>query len=148
MKTMYRYAAACAAALSMLHTPVASAQETPPAEPFYQALGGKPGIEKIVAIFLPIVLADGRIKQAFKDTDAGKLAALLEEHFCELSGGPCEYSGKNMKAAHEEMHITNAQFNALAEDLQSAMEQQGVPSRVQNRLMAKLAPMQRDIVRK
>jgi hemoglobin len=36
----------------------------------------------------------------------------------------------------------------MAEDLQIAMERNGVPSRVQNRLMAKLAPMQREIVTK
>ena len=41
-----------------------------------------------------------------------------------------------------------AQFNALAEDLQVAMERTGVPPRFQNKLMARLAPMQRDIVTK
>ncbi|MES2933221.1 MAG: group 1 truncated hemoglobin [Pseudomonadota bacterium] len=112
----------------------------------FQELGGKEGIAKIVAVFLPIVLADARIKDSFKDADLDRLGALLAEQFCQLSGGPCSYSGKDMREAHAEMKISNAQFNALAEDLQLAMEQQGISASAQNKLVAKLAPMQRHVV--
>ena len=114
----------------------------------YQGLGGKAGIEKIVAILIPMIQSDPRIKASFKDSDMGKLALRLEEQFCELSGGPCTYQGKDMVEIHDGLNITNAQFNALTEDLQLAMERAGVPSRVQNRLVAKLAPMQRGVVTK
>lgn len=53
-----------------------------------------------------------------------------------------------MKEVHAGLKVTNAQFNALAEDLQIAMERNSVPSYVQNKLVAKLAPMQRAIVTK
>ncbi len=114
----------------------------------YQGLGGKPGIKKIVDTLLPIVLADPRIKDSFKDSDMKNLAMRLEEQFCALSGGPCTYKGKDMVDIHDGLNITNAQFNALTEDLQVAMERSGVPSRIQNKLVAKLAPMQRGIVTK
>jgi hemoglobin len=114
----------------------------------FQGLGGKPGIKKIVATFIPLILADPRIKESFTDIDMKNLALRLEEQFCVLSGGPCTYQGKDMKEIHDGLNITHAQFNALAEDLQIAMEKVGVPSRFQNRLVAKLAPMQRDIVTK
>lgn len=114
----------------------------------FQGLGGKPGIKRIVDTLVPMLLADPRIKESFKDIDMKNLAMRLEEQFCELSGGPCVYKGKDMKEIHDGLNITNAQFNALAEDLQLAMEQVGVPSRVQNKLVAKLAPMQRGIVTK
>ena len=58
------------------------------------------------------------------------------------------YSGKDMKAAHEKMGLRNMDFNALAEDLQTAMEKNGVASRAQNKLLAKLAPMEHQIVTK
>lgn len=115
-------------------------------ESYYQALGGKEGIRKIVDDFLPIVLEDPRIKESFKDSDMERLSNMLQEQFCQLSGGPCKYSGKDMKTIHEDLKITNAQFNALAEDLQIAMERNGVPTRTQNKLLARLAPMQRQIV--
>ncbi len=114
----------------------------------FQGLGGKPGIKKIVDTLLPIVLADPRIKDSFQDIDMKNLAMRLEEQFCMLSGGPCVYKGKDMTEIHDGLNITNAQFNALAEDLQIAMERNGVPSRIQNKLVAKLAPMQRGIVTK
>ena len=114
----------------------------------FEGLGGKPGIKKIVDTLLPIVLADPRIKDSFQDIDMKHLGMRLEEQFCMLSGGPCVYKGKDMADIHDGLNISNAQFNALAEDLQIAMERNGVPSRIQNKLVAKLAPMQRAIVTK
>jgi hemoglobin len=114
----------------------------------YQGLGGKEGIHKIVATLIPMVLADDRIKASFDGVDLKNLAMRLEEQFCELAGGPCKYGGKDMVTIHDGLNITNAQFNALAEDLQVAMERNNVPSAVSNRLVAKLAPMQRQIVTK
>lgn len=127
----------------------------------YQALGGKDGIKKIVDTFIPMVLADARIKHTFTDFDMQQLNVRLQEQFCEFAGGPCQYSGKyrdktmdgvgtvrDMASVHQDLKITNAQFNALTEDLQISMEQNHVPSSVSNKLIAKLAPMQRAIVTK
>ena len=114
----------------------------------YQGLGGKEGIHRIVATFVPLILADPRIKESFADSDLKRLAAKLEEQFCVLSGGPCVYKGKDMVEIHDGLNITNAQFNALTEDLQIAMERSGIATRVQNKLVATLAPMQRQIVTK
>ncbi len=114
----------------------------------FQGLGGKPGIRKIVDTLIPLILADPRIKESFTDIDMKNLAMRLEEQFCELSGGPCQYRGKDMVEIHDGLNITRAQFNALAEDLQIAMERVGVPARFQNKLVAKLAPMERGIVTK
>ncbi len=123
---------------------VAMAQD----DAMYQGLGGKPGIKKIVDNLLPMLLADPRIKESFVDIDMKNLAMRLEEQVCQLSGGPCKYGGKDMREIHDGLNITNAQFNALAENLQVAMDKAGVASRIQNKLMAKLAPMQREIVTK
>ena len=137
---------ACAALLSVASLAMA---QTPAADDStFRGLGGKPGIKKIVDTFIPLILADARIKESFADTDLKNLAMRLEEQFCELSGGPCKYKGKDMVEIHDGLNITRAQFNALAEDLQIAMERVGVPSRFQNKLVAKLAPMERGIVTK
>jgi hemoglobin len=114
----------------------------------YQGLGGQQGIKNIVATLVTLIKADVRIKESVSDSDMKHVAMRLEEQFCVLSGGPCKYEGEPMKESHGGLKVTNAQFNALAEDLQVAMERHGVPSAVQNRLVAKLAPMQREIVTK
>jgi hemoglobin len=114
----------------------------------YRGLGGQSGIKSIVATLITLVQADERIKESFSDSDMKNVAMRLEEQFCALSGGPCVYQGEEMGNTHSGLKITNAQFNALTEDLQIAMERNGIPTRVQNKLVAKLAPMQKTIVTK
>jgi hemoglobin len=97
---------------------------------------------------VPALQADARIRASFDGVDMERLAAKLEEQFCEVSGGPCKYSGKDMKTIHEDLAVSRAQFNALVEDLQEAMRRNGVSSRTQNKLLARLAPMHREVVTK
>lgn len=114
----------------------------------FQDFGGKPGISKVIDDFLGIWQDDARINGALKEADVERLGFLLKEQFTQLTGGPAVYSGKDMKAAHQAMGLHNADFNALAEDLQKAMEKNNVPVRAQNKLLAKLAPMEKQIVTK
>lgn len=116
------------------------------ADSLYAALGAQEGIARIVDEMLAIVLLDERIKADFEETNIDRLKGHLAAQFCQVAGGPCEYLGRDMASSHRPLHVTTAQFNALVEDLQLAMERAGVPYRVQNRLLARLAPMQRDIV--
>ncbi|SMP51455.1 group I truncated hemoglobin [Noviherbaspirillum suwonense] len=114
----------------------------------YNELGGSAGIRRVVADLVPALQADARINATFDGVDMERLAAKLEEQFCEVSGGPCKYSGKDMTTIHEDLKVSRAQFNALVEDLQAAMRRNDVPSRTQNRLLARLAPMHREVVTK
>ncbi|HSY28866.1 MAG TPA: group 1 truncated hemoglobin [Burkholderiaceae bacterium] len=114
----------------------------------FQDFGGKAGISKVIDDFLGIWQEDPRISDKLKDADVERLGFLLKEQITQLTGGPAVYSGRDMKTAHQAMGLHNADFNALAEDLQHAMDKNGVPSRAQNKLLAKLAPMEHDIVTK
>jgi hemoglobin len=113
----------------------------------FQELGGKAGIDQIVADLLPLIQADPRINTFFVKTDMAKLGVLLGEQFCQLAGGPCTYSGQDMVSSHENMGVKGAHFMALAEDLQIALERNNISASASNRLVAKLAPMRRAIVR-
>ena len=146
MKKCVILSAVCAAMILWSAATPAAAQTTAAGDAVFQQFGGKAGIDKVVADFLPLLLADERIKEVFKDADMDRLGVLLAEQFCNLTGGPCKYSGKSMQESHSDMHISNAQFNALAEDLQFAMEKNNIANSAQNKLIAKLAPMQRAIV--
>ena len=114
----------------------------------YRDLGGLEVLTKVVDDTLALALADVRIKDTFKETDMKRLAKLITEQFCELSGGPCKYSGDPMKEVHQGLGLSNMQFNALVEDLQAAMDKSNIPSRTQNKLLALLAPMQKTVVTK
>ena len=141
---------AIAAASLLLAATLAKAQTPYANDDVYRGLGGQEGIHNIVETFMSIVLSDPRIKESFTDFDIPELKKRLGEQFCEFAGGPCQYTGKykdrNMKSVHEDLKINDFQFNALTEDLQIAMERNNVPTRYSNKLVAKLAPMHRDIV--
>lgn len=123
------------------------------ANTLYSQLGKKKGITKVVNDFVGKVAADNRINHFFKDdiADKKKLAHFkmeLVNQICQASGGPCKYTGKDMKTAHQGMGITEADFNALVEDLKAAMDQDSVGQDAQNQLLGVLGPMKSDIVEK
>jgi hemoglobin len=129
-------------ASAQVSEPVAGASTTP----FYNDLGGREGVHKVVVKLVTILLADARVSATFDGVDTDRLRLRFEEQFCHLSGGPCIYTGKPMQEIHQDLKITNKQFNAVIEDLQSAMDACDITSHVQNRLLARLASMQRQIV--
>lgn len=112
----------------------------------YDQLGGKDGIAMLVDGFLTRVADDYRIIDTFAGSNVPRLRRLLEEQFCQVSDGPCEYTGGSMEETHRGMGIRESEFNALVEDLVDAMEAMDLPVATQNRFLARLAPMHRDIV--
>jgi hemoglobin len=112
----------------------------------FRAFGGIPGLTRVVDVFMVELLADPRTRPFFESVDQENLKRLLVEQFCaELQGG-CTYTGRGMREAHQGLQISHADFNALVEALQRAMAREGVPFRAQNKLLAKLAPMHREII--
>jgi hemoglobin len=63
-----------------------------------------------------------------------------------MAGGPCTYKGRDMKTAHVGMHITNGDFDALIEDLITALDTFKVPGQEKGELLRLLGPMRKDIV--
>ncbi|MEQ1844952.1 MAG: group 1 truncated hemoglobin [Nitrospira sp.] len=112
----------------------------------YDRLGGQGAIQAVVTKFIGNVGADKRINSYFATTDLKKLNKLLVEQVCAASGGPCTYSGRDMKTTHKGMKVTTAAFNALVEDLVSALDTFNVPAKEKGELLAVLGPMNKDIV--
>jgi hemoglobin len=112
----------------------------------YKAFGEKNGITQLMDDFVNRVTQDPRIGTHFKDAKPPLLKEKLTEQVCQLTGGPCTYKGADMKSAHAAMDINKGDFHALVENLQSAMEARGIPFTQQNRLLALLAPMHRDVI--
>jgi hemoglobin len=119
-----------------------------PSEPdnsLYLQLGERAGIADVVEDLLYLIVDDERINEQFKGMDVAQFHRNLTDQLCELSGGPCEYSGREMRELHAAMGITDTQFNALAENLILAMEENHIPTAAQNRLIKRLLPMYPDI---
>ena len=112
----------------------------------YQQLGGQPGLVALMDDFMVRLLADPRMNPFFKDTDQEHIKDELVTQFCEVSGGPCKRQGPDMVKAHAGIDVTKGNFNALVEVLQQSMGARGIPFTAQNRLLAQLAPMHRQII--
>lgn len=134
------------ALLCSLACTLALAQAPREGDALYQAWGGKAGIQAVMADFVPRLVADPRTAPFFKKTNRDHLVTQLTDQLCQESGGPCVYRGVPMKLAHEDMDITRRDFNALVEILQQSMDAKGIPFAAQNGMLARLAPMHRDIV--
>ncbi len=123
-----------------------SARAAPATDPLFDSLGGKPGIDALVDDFVPRLVADAKIGTFFKDTHLRELRKQLADLLCAVSGGGCVYEGGDMKSAHAAMKIAKADFNRLVEILQDSMDARAIPFAEQNHLLARLAPMHRDVI--
>ena len=112
----------------------------------YDRLGGKPAITAVVDDFVGNVAGDARINRRFADANIPHLKTMLVDQICQASGGPCTYTGQSMKAAHRGMKISDAEFDALVEDLVKSLDKFKVGAREKNELLGALGGMQGDIV--
>jgi len=112
----------------------------------YQRLGEKPAITAVVDDFVGRVAADNRINGKFATTNIPRLKKNLVDQICAASGGPCTYTGRDMKSTHAGMGITDAEFDALVGDLVAALNKFKVGEREKNELLSVLGPMRKDIV--
>jgi hemoglobin len=119
--------------------------EAEPGADLYQQLGERSGIADIVEDLLYLIVDDDRINEHFAGIDIERFHTQLTDQLCDLSGGPCTYTGRGMRESHAAMNITATEFNALTENLILAMEDNGVPTSAQNRLIQRLVPMYPDI---
>jgi hemoglobin len=111
----------------------------------YDRLGGKPAITAVVDDFIGNVAGDTRINKRFATADIPRLKAMLVNQICQASSGPCTYTGASMKDAHKGMKITDAEFNALVEDLVKSLDKFKVGAQEKSDLLGALGGMKPDI---
>ena len=119
----------------------------PGAPTLFETIGGEAKLRAAMHEFVLIIESDDRINFTFANTDLKKFEQLLYEQFCNITQGGCQYTGRDMYTAHAKLNITNAEFNALTEDLYEAFDRVHIPYRLQNKVVAMLAPMQHDVVK-
>jgi hemoglobin len=112
----------------------------------YDRLGGYSAINAVVDDFVANVAADKRINKFFASANVPRLKSRLVEQLCQASGGPCYYTGADMKTAHAGMGVRNRDFNALVQDLGRSLNKFKVPKAEQKEIASVLLPMRKDIV--
>jgi len=116
------------------------------AQSLFDRLGGKDAIVAVVDDFVTRCAGDDRINAKFGRTDVPRLKKMLVDQVCEATGGPCTYTGRDMKETHTGMGVTKGEFDSLVEDLVATLDGFNVPKTEQQELLGLLGPMQGDIV--
>ncbi|KPB73225.1 group I truncated hemoglobin [Pseudomonas cannabina] len=132
----------------MLTVLTGCAQQPVKDDSLYQDLGQRAGIQRIVEGMLINVARDERIVARFKRVNIVLLRDRLVEKLCVETGGPCRYTGDSMAESHKGQNLTPSDFNALVENLIASMDAEHIPVPVQNRLIARLAPMRGEVIGK
>jgi hemoglobin len=112
----------------------------------YDRLGGEAGVAAIAGSLIDRVSADPKLGRSFKDSNLDRIKKLLAEQICDLSGGPCRYSGDSMREVHAGHHISEAEFFGMVADLRTVLRERHVSQGAANELLRLLAPMKRDVV--
>ena len=115
----------------------------------YDRLGGDGGINAFTDDFLGRVTNDPAIIPFFKgltDADLKRIRQHVFELLCSATGGPCTYTGKDMKTTHKEMEINNASWNAFTGHLNESVSRFRIQDRERNELVVIIASLKGDIV--
>jgi hemoglobin len=133
-----------ALSMSLLLALSAAAAHAKPS--LYDRLGGESGVAAIADTLIDRVAGDPKLGRSFKETNLKHIKASLAEQLCDLSGGPCRYSGDSMKESHAGHHISEAEFYGMVTDLRDILHERHVSAGATNELLRLLAPMKRDVV--
>lgn len=118
----------------------------------WDRLGGESGVSAVVQDVLRIAGKDPRVNftRNNKLQLEGPGVAVLERRIIEfvssVTGGNLKYAGKDMKAAHAGMKISDDEFNAFAEHVVTALKRYRVPQGDIDELMAVVGSTRKDIV--
>ena len=117
----------------------------------YTRLGGYDAIALVVDDFITRLATDKRFEKfftGFSDDSKKRLRQHILDQFCAAAGGPCVYTGREMRTSHKGLGITEADWDAAAKHLVAALDRYKVPEAEKNELLAFVVSQKKDIVEK
>ena len=130
----------------MLGAMAVTAQDTTTKKSLYDRLGGLPAIKAVIDDYVARVAADDRVNKKFGKSDIPRVKLHLVEQVCAATGGPCTYTGLDMKKSHKNMKVTEGEFDALVEDLVATLDKFNVQKTEKDELLGILGPLKSQIV--
>jgi hemoglobin len=94
----------------------------------YERLGGEAAVDAAVDVFYRKVLEDERIAHHFDDIDMDVQREKQKAFLTFAFGGPSQYAGRDLRAAHSRMKLTESDFDAVMEHLGATLEALHVPA--------------------
>ena len=122
-----------------------------PMDSLYKRLGGYDAIAAVTDDFLGRLAADPQFQPFFRglSTDSNKkVRQHVVEFLCAATGGPCTYTGRDMKTAHAGLGISEADWNKSVTYLVATLDKFKVPEREKSEVLAAVSGLKNDIVEK
>lgn len=117
----------------------------------YERVGGYNALAAVVDDFIGRLIADERFNKFFvgHSTDSQKkIRQHILNQFCEATGGPCIYTGRDMKTTHAGLKLSDADWDAAAKHLVESLDKFKVPKPEKDELLAFVTSLKKDIVEK
>ena len=112
----------------------------------YDRLGGLDVINRLTESWVARVAGDDRANGKFVRTDVPRLKKEVNDQLCEVTGGPCTYTGRSMRETHDGMKVTAGEFDVVMQHLGATLDELNIPKTEQDELVALIRPMRDDIV--
>jgi hemoglobin len=118
----------------------------------YERLGGVYSIAAVVDDFIdrimvnPALNANPKVDEAHHRVSKAGFKYLVTEMVCWATGGPQKYTGKSMRESHEDLGITEQEWQVFLKDFQASLDKFQVPSAEQRELFAIVESTKGDIV--
>jgi len=137
--------------LSLLLTIAGSTSSRAQEKSLYERVGGYNALALVVDDFIGRLVADKQFEKFFigHSTDSKKkIRQHILDQFCAATGGPCVYTGRDMKTTHAGLAITEADWDAAAKHLAASLDKFKVPEKEKGEILAFVTTMKKDIVEK
>jgi hemoglobin len=118
----------------------------------YDRLGGLKGITVVVDDFIDRLVvnktlnANPAIDAGRKSSPAPYLKFQVSQLVCEVTGGPCKYTGKSMKESHAHLNISEKEWDVMAGEFKKSLDKFKVPAAEQKELFDIVGKTKSDIV--
>ena len=125
--------------------------DSPPKDNLYRRLGGYDVIAAVIDGFLSRFGSDpglARFGGGRSLHSRQRTRQLIVEQICALAGGPCVYTGRDMKSSHAGLGITEADWKVTLQHVAGAMEEYDVAPRERDEFVAIFQQYKDDIVEK
>jgi hemoglobin len=117
------------------------------AKPLYERLGGRAGLEPVVADIIELHFTEAITRPLTKGVDQQKLTRLVVEWLCREAGGSEKYTGRDMVSAHAHLDMTDVHFMAATEQIQRVLAKYNVPAPEQEEILCAIAAYHDDVIR-
>ena len=133
--------------LTMSATAIAASQE----KSLYERVGGYNALAAVVDDFIVRLVTDKQFEKFFSghgNDSKKRIRQHILDQFCAATGGPCVYTGRDMKTTHAGLGITEAQWDGAAKHLVASLDKFKVPEKEKGEILAFVTGLKKDIVEK